>query len=66
MRHALPPPRLSSCQGLRAHRPRAPVRGRAAAMPPVRVSDLILAVLSVGLLGAVAMFAALSVLAPGP
>lgn len=66
MRPVAPPRRLSSAQGLRLHRPRPSVRARAAEIPPVRVSDLILAVLSVGLLGAVAMFAGLSVVVPGP
>ncbi|GEO98800.1 hypothetical protein [Methylobacterium haplocladii] len=64
MRHVVPPPRVSSAQGLRLHRPRPAVRARAVEIPPVRVSDLILAVLSVCLLGAVAMFAGLSILAP--
>lgn len=66
MRHVVPPPRRSSGHGLRTHRPRPSVRARAAEMPPMRVSDLILAVLGVALLGAVAMFAGLSVFVPGP
>ncbi|GLS46506.1 hypothetical protein [Methylobacterium brachythecii] len=59
MRPAQPPARIASA-GLRQHRPRSQVRARAARMPPMRVSDLILAVLGVGLLGAAALFAGLS------
>ncbi|MCE4224600.1 hypothetical protein HCU64_12615 [Methylobacterium sp. C25] len=47
-------------RGLRLHRPRSPTRARAAATPPMRVSDLILAVLGVSMLGGLALMAACS------
>ncbi|GJD69601.1 hypothetical protein MMMDOFMJ_2538 [Methylobacterium gnaphalii] len=57
MRPGIPP------RGLRLLRRRSPTRARAAASPPRRVSNLILAVLGVSLLGGLALMATCSLTA---
>ena len=66
MRHALPPrsfpPRAIPRHALRIHRPRPQVRGRVGAQPPVRASDLVLALIGVAFLGALGLMAAASLI----
>lgn len=61
MRHALPP-RAIPRHALRPHRLRPEIRARIGAQPPVRTSDLVLALIGVAFLGALALMAGASLL----
>lgn len=55
-------PRAAPWRGLRSHRPRPSVPGRLRSSGSVRISDLILAMLSLTLLGALGLMAGAALL----